>query len=143
MLIMYIKLFFFVGYLQNRQLKIGMACIDIFGKYAVVVPIKSKQEGDVAAGILECLNKMGQTPKIIYADDAGASKTNAMNKPFEERFVELFIRSVKSTLCKSIANAESKGKNRIQWVDYLLEILITYSRKLKHDSHGFTPSEAR
>ena len=30
---------------------IGVACIDMFSKYAEVVPIKSKQEGEVAAEI--------------------------------------------------------------------------------------------
>ena len=44
-----------------------MACIDRFSKYAVVVPIKTEQEGDAAAGILECIDKMGETPKnYIY-----------------------------------------------------------------------------
>ena len=35
-----------------------MACIDIFTKYAVVVPIRSKQIPDFLAGLMECLNKM-------------------------------------------------------------------------------------
>ena len=45
-----------------------MGCIDIFIKYAVVVPIQNKQEGDVADGILECIHKIGETPKTIYSD---------------------------------------------------------------------------
>ena len=52
--------------MEKPKFKVGMACIDIFSKYAVVVAIKSEQEGDVVAGILECLNKMKNTPKIIY-----------------------------------------------------------------------------
>ena len=51
--------------LKNLKFSVGMACIDMFSKYAVVVPIKNKQEGDVAAGILECINKMGKPPQII------------------------------------------------------------------------------
>ena len=51
-----------------------MACIDIFCTYTIVVPTKDKKEGHVASGILECVNKIGETHKIIYTDDAGASK---------------------------------------------------------------------
>ena len=91
-----------------------MVCIDIFSKYAVVVAIKSKQEGDVAAGILECLNKMKNTPEIIYTDDEGALKTEAMQKYFNEKnishiitrthahFAERFIRTFKDALYKRI-----------------------------------------
>ena len=146
-----IDLMFFSD-LQNQKFKVGMSCIDIFSKYAVVVAIKSKQEGDVAAGILECLNKMGNTPRIIYTDDEGALKTEAMQKYFKEKnithivtrshahFVERFIRTFKDALYKRIDN--EKDKNDIQWTDYIFEVLLTYNNKLKHDSHGFTPAEA-
>jgi hypothetical protein len=57
---------------KTQQFEQGMLCIDIFTNYAVVVPIKTKQEGDIAAGILECMEKMGKTPEIIYTDDEWA-----------------------------------------------------------------------
>jgi hypothetical protein len=49
----------------KQQFEQGMLCIDICTKYAVVVPIKSKTEDDIAAGILECMYKMGKKPEII------------------------------------------------------------------------------
>ena len=48
-----------------------MLCIDSVTKYAVVVPIKSKEEDDIAAGILERMHKMGKKPENIYTDDEG------------------------------------------------------------------------
>ena len=36
--------------------------IDVFDKVMHVVSINSKQEGDVASGMIECLNKMGKNP---------------------------------------------------------------------------------
>ena len=45
---------FFINDLENQKNRIGMAMIDIFTKYASVVTIASKGEGDVAAGVLEC-----------------------------------------------------------------------------------------
>ena len=142
----------FFSDLASQQFKVGMACIDIFSKYAVVVAIKSKQEGDVAAGILECLNKMKSTPKVIYTDDEGALKTEAMHKNLNEKnishiitrthahFVERFIRTFKDALYKRID--KEKDKKNIQWTDYIFEILLTYNNKLKHDSHGFKPADA-
>ena len=79
-----------------------MACIDIFSKYAVVVAIKSKQEGDVAAGILECLNNMKNTPKIIYTDDEGALKTEAMQTYFNEKILVILLQEPTRTLWKDL-----------------------------------------
>ena len=58
--------------LENQKFEVGTVCINIFSNYTVVVPIKAKYEGDVAAGILESMNKMGKPPKIIYTDNEGA-----------------------------------------------------------------------
>ena len=96
-----IDLMFFSD-LENQKFKVGMACIDIFSKYAVVVAIKSKQEGDVAAGILECLNKMKNTPKIIYTDDEGALKTEAMQKYFNEKILAILLQEATLTLWKDL-----------------------------------------
>ena len=49
---------FFINDLENQTYKIGMCCIDIFTKYAVVVPIRSKQTADVLAGLMEGIRKM-------------------------------------------------------------------------------------
>ena len=89
-----------------------MVCIDIFSKYAVVVAIESKQEGDFAAGIMECINKTGETPKIIYTDDEGALNSKSLQKCFKEQdikhlvtrthaqFAERMIRTFKLALYK-------------------------------------------
>ena len=117
-----------------------------------MVAIKSKQEADVAAGILECLNKMKELPKIIYTDDEASLQTESMKKYFKEQnikhiitrthahFSEIFIRYFKSALYKRIDN--SVNKDTIQWDSLIFEVLITYNNKLKHSSHGFTPNEA-
>ena len=97
-----------------------MVCIDVFSKYAVVVPIKSKSEGNVAAGILESINKIGKPPQIIYTDNEGALNSTSLHKHFKEQdikhiitrthaqFAERFIRTVKSGLYKRVENAENK-----------------------------------
>ena len=57
---------------ENQKFKIGMAFIDIFTKYAVVVPIRSKQIPDFLAGSMECLTKMRKKPTFTYSDEEGA-----------------------------------------------------------------------
>ena len=47
-------------------------CIDVLSKYAVVVPIKTKNGEDVLEATKEALGKMGKKPKMIYTDDERA-----------------------------------------------------------------------
>ena len=58
--------------LKIQKLEQCMLCIDTFTNYDVVVPVKSKIEDDIAAGILACMHKMGNKPEIIYTDHEGA-----------------------------------------------------------------------
>ena len=137
---------------DNQKYKIGICAIDVFSKYAVVVPIKSKAEGDVAAGLLECINKMGEQPKIIYSDAEPALSSNAMQEYYKKHdieyiatrsranFIERWIRTFKDMLYKRIDANKDKDK---QWTDYIYEILLTYNHKNKHSSTDFTPNEAR
>ena len=57
---------FFINDLEKQPMRAGALCIDIFTKYMTVVPIPSKSEGDVASALIECFNKMGKFPKILY-----------------------------------------------------------------------------
>jgi len=143
---------FFINDLENQKFKIGMTMIDIFTKFACVVPIASKSEGDVAAGLLECLEKMGHKPEIIYSDDETSLSTTATQTYFKEHnikhvitrshawFIERFIRTFKDMLYKRIA--ASKDDN-IQWTSFIYPILLTYNHKLTHSAIGHTPVQAR
>ena len=99
-----------------------MLCIDVFTKYAVVVPIKSKKTNDIAAGILECVHEMGKKPELIYiyihTDAEGALHKPSIQTYVKENkithhitrnhawFAERFIRTVQLMLYKRI----SQGK---------------------------------
>lgn len=138
--------------LEKQDFRVGMLMIDIFSKYMAVVPIKSKKEGDVASGLIECLHKMGGKPQILYTDGETALNTDAIQTYLKEHnikhlvtrtsawFAERGVRTFKSMLYKRIEN--SKNKN-IQWNDFIYEILLTYNNKLINSSTKYTPSEAR
>ncbi len=57
---------FFVNDLKKQKFRVGMCCVDIFSKYAAVVPLMSKDTGDVAAGILQCIKEMGKNENYTY-----------------------------------------------------------------------------
>ena len=92
--------------------------IDVFTKYMVVVPLKSKSEGDVASGLIECMHKMGHTPKILYTDDEKALSSDAIQKYLKEQninhlitrthawFSERAIRTFKDMLYKRVENSK-------------------------------------
>ena len=48
---------FFISDLENQKFNTGMACIDVFTKYATVVPIRSKRPDDYLAGFMACIKK--------------------------------------------------------------------------------------
>jgi hypothetical protein len=46
--------------------------IDIYTKYATIVPLDSKQPLDVNIGVGEAIEAMGKKPHILYTDDEGS-----------------------------------------------------------------------
>ena len=139
----------------TQKFRAGLVLIDVLSKYAVVVPIKSKTPPDIIAGTMEGLQKMGKKPEIIYTDD----ERGIASADFKEyvdgegielyrtrghpAFAERFIRTFKNKLFKRVENDEKKGKQNIQWIDYIFEIMLTYNNKDKHSSTGLTPNDAK
>jgi hypothetical protein len=145
---------FFINDLENQKFKVGALMIDIFTKYMVVVPLKSKSEktGDITSGLLECLNKMGNKPEIVYTDNELGLGTEAVNDLLKERgidhiitrskawFAERAVRTFKNALYKRVENSK---KSDVQWTDFIFPILLTYNNKIKHSTTNHTPTEAR
>ena len=141
--------------LENQQFRIGLVLIDIFSKYATVILIKSKEPPDVLAGTMEGLQKMGDKPKMFYSDEEGSLYSKTVIEYLEGEkieihrtrghpaFAERSIRTYKDMLFKRVEADEKKGKQNIQWIDYNLEILLTYNNKMVSSTTKFTPLEAK
>ena len=151
-----IDLFFITNNdLKNQKFRIGLVMIDIFSKFAVVVPIKSKQPPDLLAGIMEGINKMGKKPELVYSDEEGSLNSGVSKEYFDKEkiethqtrthpaFAERMIRTLKDMLFKRVEADENKGKDNIQWTDYIFEKMITYNNKMIHSATDLTPKEAR
>ena len=141
---------------ENKQeYRAGLVLIDIFTKYAVVIPIKSKTPPDVLGGTMEALQKMGKKPKMVYSDEEGSLMSSEIQEFFKKEniqlhttrghpaFAERFIRTFKDAPFKRVDAYEKGGKQNIQWTDYIFEITLTYNNKNKHSSTGMTPNEAK
>ena len=71
---------FFMSDLKDPEYACGLLMVDIFTKYTVIIPSKSKQIHDVAVAIEEAIKKMGQKPITIYSDNEGAFISNEIQK---------------------------------------------------------------
>ena len=141
--------------LKRQKFRIGLVLIDVCSKYATVIPIKSKEPPDVLAGIMEGLQKMGDKPELFYSDEEGSLYSKTVIEFLEGEkieihrtrghpaFAERFIRTYKDMLFKRVEADEKKGKQNIQWIDYNLEILLTYNNKMVSSTTKFTPLEAK
>jgi len=101
------------------------------------------------------LNKMKKKPTFIYSDEEGALTSNDVQGYLKKEkievimtrnhahFVERFIRTFKMMLRKRLDNDIKQGKDNIQWVDYIFQIMLTYNNKNEHNSIEMTPAEAR
>ena len=139
----------------TQKFRAGLVMIDVLSKYAVVVPIKSKTPPDIIAGTMEGLQKMKAKPKMIYTDDERGIASAEFKEYVDGENIELyrtrnhpafaerFIRTFKDKLFKRVENDEKKGKENIQWTDYIFEIMLTYNNKDVHSATGLTPNEAR
>ena len=132
-----------------------MACLDIFTKFATVVPIRSKKTDDYLAGFMECIKTMGKKPTFILSDDEPALNSKDVLVYLETEgieklttrshahVVERFIRTFKFLLYKRIDHELKQGKENVQWTNYIFAVLTTYNLKNDHSSIGMTPAEAK
>ena len=121
--------------------ELGLIMIDVFSRLMHVVPIKGKDE---AKGMIEAFHKMGGKLQILYTDDEGALQKEAIREYLDKEgihhhrtrahanFTERAIKTFKDMLYKRVEADEKKGKQNIQWSDYILEILLTYNSKMVH-----------
>ena len=138
-----------LAFFKAGELEPALVMIDIFSKYAVAIPIASKETPDVIAGILEGFKKMGGKPKMIYSDNEGALGSNLFKEYCDDEKIKLittrthawvaerFIRTLKNMINLRIKN------NDKSWKDVLYEVLLTYNNKDIHTSTGMTPSKAK
>ena len=100
--------FFFITKRQfkNQDYKVGLSMIDVFSKFAVVIPLKDRFASTILPSIFKAFQMIGKQPEILYTDDEPGLRSNVAVKAFEEagiqhivagsaHFVERFNRTFK------------------------------------------------
>ena len=92
---------------EGQEYEVGLSMIDVFSKYAVVVPVREKKVGPIMEAIFLAFKAMGKQPEILYTDNEGALNTSWVPGVFEKAgiqhivagtayFVERFNRTFKT-----------------------------------------------
>jgi hypothetical protein len=123
----------------------AFVCIDVFSKYAHVVPIESKKPAVTARALDECIERMG-LPIVIASDEGGEFRSSfaqrvvyygakqQMMRP-HAYFVERVILTLKSWL---IVRIRALGGT---WTEHLPAVLKRYNTVV-HSATGMPPIEA-
>ena len=72
----------------NQGYKAGLSMIDVFSKFAVVIPLKEKNGVEVMDAIFKAFTMMGRRPDILYTDDDGALQNKWVADVFKEADVQ-------------------------------------------------------
>ena len=120
----------------NKGIRFVLCVIDIFSKYAWVVPLKDKKGVSIFAAFQSILKQSNRKPNKVWVDK-GSGFYNASFKKWlrdnnivmystnnEEKYVgaERFIRTLKSKICKYMT---STSKN--VYIDKLDDIVNEYN----------------
>ena len=58
--------------MPNQQFPFWLSMIDVFSKYATVIPLKERKAPDITAAILKGFKEIGKQPEVLYTDEEGA-----------------------------------------------------------------------
>jgi hypothetical protein len=133
----------------DLEYTMGVACIDVFSKFAAVVALADKKPETLLEAIKRVFQKMGAKPLVLMSDSEGSLQSkladaylkrekvkyiiNRNHSPFVERFIRTFRNLVRRRLQK---RPEEK------WYDLLFEVLSIYNYKMVHRMTDLKPSEA-
>ena len=145
---------FFMSDLKNEEqqkFKLAMCAIDSFTRFLTVVPLKSKNEANFLAGLMECFKDLGGKPKVIYADQEGSFNGKYVQQYLKENDIQLImtlthaaiveraIRTVKDMLYKRLEHDSS----RPWYGDLLQQVVFVYNFMRQHTTLGMSPNDAR
>jgi len=130
----------------------ALSMIDIFSKWAAVVPIKNKSAENLASAIMECMTKINpkKRPKMMYTDSDTYFIKPWVSEFFKKEGVHLYLtkqspmvverfnRTFKNMIWKRIKAGTDKN-----WRSYVNDVLDVYNNEMASSVTGMTPAEAR
>ena len=129
----------------------GLLLVDIFTKFATVVPVKSKQADDILEAIKQGFEN-SKLPEMLFTDDEGSFHSKQAVSYYREnkithlitkthaQYAERAIRIIKAMLYKRL---EARPGEPWCGPEVLSNALVAYNYRTKHDATKMTPNEAR
>ena len=138
---------------EEDDKNMAMSIIDIFSKYAVVIPMKDKTGPTTSAAVMQGMTEMNphKRPKRIYCDNERVFLYN-LSKLMKELGIELYVtkhgaminerfnRTFKNMIWKRLKDSK---KSKTKWREFLDDVLDVYNNQMVSSATGMTPAEAR
>jgi hypothetical protein len=146
---------------KDQEFEYGLSMIDVFTKFAVVLPLSGKTAEPLTEAIFKAFEMMGRKPKVLYTDNEGALTKAWVQAKFKEEgiqhvvagtayFVERFNRTFKNRMADRLSNLMKikkpiigkQAQTKYQWHDLIPFVLAEYNTT-KHRITGLSPTDAR
>ena len=128
----------------NKGFRFLLCVIDIFSKYAWIVPLKDKKGTSIVNAFQKILDKSGRKPNKIWVDKGSEFYNNSFKKWFKDNDIEMysihnegksvvskrFIRTLKNKIYKYMTSI-SKNVYINKLDDIVNEYNNTYHRTIK------------
>ena len=139
------------SYAKANHVKYLLTIIDIFSRYAYVVPLRSKSQDEVLAAIKSIITPTN-SPTRIRTDQGGEFRGNKLKKFFKEKnithfmtqnsdiksnYVERFNRTLKKKLFKYMFYNQTH-----KYIDILNDIVKSYNSTV-HNSIQMAPKDVK
>ncbi len=141
----------FFADLKDKKYPAALLMIDIFTKYCVIIPVKSKNNQDIYDAVILALDKMKGFPETIYTDDEASFHSNMLNEFYKKHDIrhiitrthaavaEATIRTIKRMIYTRIEHQPKKSWHEH---DILYPVFLKYNNLMVHSSTKMTPAEA-
>ena len=131
---------------KNKGIKYLLCAIDLYSKYAFVIPLKDKKGISIANEFNEIIKQSNRKPNKIWVDQGGEFYNNGFEKWLSDNDInmystynegksvvaERFIRTLKNKLYK---NMMATGRN----VYYVLDVAVNKYNNTKHSTIKMKP----
>jgi hypothetical protein len=133
----------------NNGIKFLLTCMDIYTRYAWVIPMKDKSGPETANAIMSIINKTKQNPDYIYCDQGKEfynSNVEALRQKYnigiystlgknKASIIERFNRTFKSLMYKKFTENQNH-----RYLNLLDSLINTYNNKIHKSLNGLTPN---
>ena len=75
---------------QNKGIKYLLCVIDLFSKYAFVVPLKDKKGASVVKGFEKIVNESGRRPNKIWVDQGSEFYNKVFKNWLKDKEIEMY-----------------------------------------------------